>query len=71
MKPRFLAALKRNDADDVDEILRTSNLDIDTVFDVEDPKRVLASYKQGNFYRFTVQRMSSDYGLPQEGGTTL
>ncbi|KAF5901227.1 ankyrin repeat and SOCS box protein 4-like, partial [Clarias magur] len=47
MKPRFLAALQRNDADDVDEILRTTNFDIDTVFDVEDRGRILASYKQG------------------------
>ncbi|KAK2836387.1 hypothetical protein Q7C36_014256 [Tachysurus vachellii] len=47
MKPRFLSALKRNDAPEVDEILRTGNIDIDTVFDVEDRRRVLASYKQG------------------------
>lgn len=49
MKPRFLSALQHNDAAEVDEILRTTNIDIDTVFDVEDRNRVLASYKQGNF----------------------
>ncbi|XP_060798035.1 ankyrin repeat and SOCS box protein 4 [Neoarius graeffei] len=47
MKPRFLSALQHNDAAEVDEILRTTNIDIDTVFDVEDRNRVLASYKQG------------------------
>ncbi|KAF4070558.1 hypothetical protein AMELA_G00286730 [Ameiurus melas] len=49
MKSEFLSALRRNDAAKVDEILRTSNLDIDTVFEVEDRSSTLASYKQGSW----------------------
>ena len=47
LKARFLAALQRNDGRAVLEILYHSNLDIDTVLEVEDRSMVLASYKQG------------------------
>ncbi|XP_054462216.1 ankyrin repeat and SOCS box protein 4 [Anoplopoma fimbria] len=47
LKRQFLKALQANDAQDVMHILRTGKLDIDTVLEVDDPKMVLASYKQG------------------------
>uniref|UniRef100_A0A4W4HCP6 SOCS box domain-containing protein n=1 Tax=Electrophorus electricus TaxID=8005 RepID=A0A4W4HCP6_ELEEL len=47
LKAKFLEALQRNDAAEVEKLLRTTNIDIDTVFDVEDRSMVLASYKQG------------------------
>ncbi|CAK6949621.1 ankyrin repeat and SOCS box protein 4 [Scomber scombrus] len=47
LKQCFLEALKANNAQEVLKILHTSNLDIDTVLEVEDPSMVLASYKQG------------------------
>ena len=47
LKARFLAALQRNDGRAVLEILYHSDLDIDTVLEVEDRSMVLASYKQG------------------------
>ncbi|KAM6958972.1 ankyrin repeat and SOCS box protein 4 [Aplochiton taeniatus] len=47
LKARFLEALKSNNAREVVEILHTTELDIDTVFEVEDRSMVLASYKQG------------------------
>ncbi|XP_056439243.1 ankyrin repeat and SOCS box protein 4-like isoform X2 [Gadus chalcogrammus] len=47
LKARFLAALQRNDGRAVLEILYHSDLDIDTVLEVEDRNMVLASYKQG------------------------
>ncbi|XP_030644381.1 ankyrin repeat and SOCS box protein 4 [Chanos chanos] len=46
-KARLLDALKRNDAEEVWEILHRTDIDIDTVFDVEDRNMILASYKQG------------------------
>ncbi|XP_017322833.1 ankyrin repeat and SOCS box protein 4 [Ictalurus punctatus] len=49
MMHRFLSALQRNDAAEVDEILRTSNLDIDAIFEVEDESGVLASYNKGSW----------------------
>ncbi|KAI5091870.1 ankyrin repeat and SOCS box protein 4, partial [Silurus meridionalis] len=61
MKPRFLSALQRNDAAEVDEIFRTSNFDIDTVFDVEDRGRVLASYKQG--YWLPEHKLESSWAM--------
>lgn len=48
LKARFLEALKCNNAAEVAKILRTTSIDIDTVFDVEDRNMILASYKQGN-----------------------
>lgn len=47
LKARFLDALQRNDGRAVADILHTSDLDVDTVLDVEDHSMVLASYKQG------------------------
>ncbi|KAJ8403103.1 hypothetical protein AAFF_G00360190 [Aldrovandia affinis] len=47
LKARFLQALQRDDAQEVHEILYTTSIDIDTVFEVEDRSRILASYKQG------------------------
>ncbi|XP_077364160.1 ankyrin repeat and SOCS box protein 4 [Festucalex cinctus] len=47
LKQRYLVALQTNDTQEVLWILRTKNLDIDTVLEVEDPSMVLASYKQG------------------------
>ncbi|KAF4073843.1 hypothetical protein AMELA_G00247850 [Ameiurus melas] len=49
MMRRFLSALQRNDAAEVDEILRTSDLDIDTVLEVEDLRSVLPSYTKGSW----------------------
>lgn len=47
LKARFLQALQCDDVDEVQRILHTSSIDIDTVFDVEDRSMILASYKQG------------------------
>ncbi|KAK6327837.1 ankyrin repeat and SOCS box protein 4 [Coregonus clupeaformis] len=47
IKARFLEALQTNNVAEVLEILYTTNLDIDTVLEVEDKRMVLASYKQG------------------------
>ncbi|XP_078146704.1 ankyrin repeat and SOCS box protein 4 [Centroberyx gerrardi] len=47
LKERFLKALQRNDTQEVLQILHTTNLDINTVLEVEDRSMVLASYKQG------------------------
>ncbi|XP_015231960.1 PREDICTED: ankyrin repeat and SOCS box protein 4 [Cyprinodon variegatus] len=47
LKEKFLKALQENNAEEVIQILHTSKLDIDTVFEVDDPNMVLASYKQG------------------------
>lgn len=47
IKARFLEALQTNNVTEVLEILYTTNLDIDTVLEVEDKRMVLASYKQG------------------------
>ncbi|XP_065147856.1 ankyrin repeat and SOCS box protein 4 isoform X2 [Paramisgurnus dabryanus] len=47
LKARFLEALKCNNAAEVARILRTTSIDIDAVFDVEDRNMILASYKQG------------------------
>lgn len=57
LKARFLEALKCNNAAEVAKILRTTSIDIDTVFDVEDRNMTLASYKQGN-YRWDNTRAS-------------
>ncbi|XP_066529997.1 ankyrin repeat and SOCS box protein 4 [Hoplias malabaricus] len=47
LKKRFLTALQRNDAAEVESLLSSTAIDIDTVFDVEDNNMILASYKQG------------------------
>ncbi|KAG9355454.1 hypothetical protein JZ751_000292 [Albula glossodonta] len=47
LKTRFLQALQRDDAEEVENILHTTNIDINTVFEVEDKSFILASYKQG------------------------
>ncbi|XP_023667664.1 ankyrin repeat and SOCS box protein 4 isoform X3 [Paramormyrops kingsleyae] len=47
LKARFLQALQCDDVDEVQRILHSTNIDIDTVFDVEDRSMTLASYKQG------------------------
>lgn len=47
LKERFLTALQHNDAAVVELMLQTTNIDINTIFDVEDRTMVLASYKQG------------------------
>ena len=48
LKARFLKALLRNDAQEVQTILRKTSLDVDTVLEVDDPDMVLASYMKGN-----------------------
>lgn len=48
LKASFLEALQQNNTEEVKRILHTTNIDIDTVFEVEDRDMVLASYKQGN-----------------------
>ncbi|XP_062846754.1 ankyrin repeat and SOCS box protein 4 [Trichomycterus rosablanca] len=47
LKERFLTALQHNDAAEVELLLHTTNIDINTVFDVDDRSMVLASYKPG------------------------
>ncbi|XP_064204320.1 ankyrin repeat and SOCS box protein 4 [Anguilla rostrata] len=47
LKERFLQALQHDDAEEVQKILYSTNIDIDTVFEVEDRSMILASYKQG------------------------
>lgn len=48
LKQRLLEAVQANDAQQVMEILRRREIDVDAVLEVEDPSMVLASYKQGN-----------------------
>ncbi|XP_049640645.1 ankyrin repeat and SOCS box protein 4 [Suncus etruscus] len=47
LKKNFLKALKSNDFQKVEAMLSQKEIDVDTVFEVEDEKMVLASYKQG------------------------
>ncbi|RXM32253.1 Ankyrin repeat and SOCS box protein 4 [Acipenser ruthenus] len=47
LKERFLLALKCNDYEEVQSILQSKKVDVDTVFEVQDDDMVLASYKQG------------------------
>ncbi|XP_034561086.1 ankyrin repeat and SOCS box protein 4 [Notolabrus celidotus] len=47
LKLQFLKALKANDAEQVLQILKKEKLDIHTVLEVDDPRMILASYKQG------------------------
>jgi ankyrin repeat/SOCS box protein 4 len=47
VKRNFLEALKSNDFGKLEAILIQRQIDVDTVFEVEDENMVLASYKQG------------------------
>lgn len=47
LKKIFLKALKSNDFEKVEAMLSQKEIDVDTVFEVEDEKMVMASYKQG------------------------
>ena len=47
VKRDFLEALKSNDFGKLKAILIQRQIDVDTVFEVEDENMVLASYKQG------------------------
>lgn len=47
VKRNFLEALKSNDFGKLKAILIQRQIDVDTVFEVEDENMVLASYKQG------------------------
>ncbi|XP_018416261.1 PREDICTED: ankyrin repeat and SOCS box protein 4 [Nanorana parkeri] len=47
LKESFLKALQSNDYVAVESMLNEGNIDVDTVFEVEDDKLILASYKAG------------------------
>lgn len=47
VKKEFLEALKTNDFEKLKAILIERQIDVDTVFEVEDENMILASYKQG------------------------
>jgi ankyrin repeat/SOCS box protein 4 len=47
VKKDFLEALKTNDFGKLKAILIERQIDVDTVFEVEDENMILASYKQG------------------------
>lgn len=47
MKKAFLEALQSNDYRTLEELLAQKQIDVDTVFEVEDENLLLASYKQG------------------------
>uniref|UniRef100_A0A8D0HAJ7 Ankyrin repeat and SOCS box containing 4 n=1 Tax=Sphenodon punctatus TaxID=8508 RepID=A0A8D0HAJ7_SPHPU len=47
VKKAFFKALKSNDYKTVEELLIDKQVDVDTVFEVEDENLILASYKQG------------------------
>ncbi|CAM4533013.1 ankyrin repeat and SOCS box protein 4 [Caretta caretta] len=47
MKKDFLEALKSNDYKMLEDLLIQKQIDVDTVFEVEDENLILASYKQG------------------------
>lgn len=47
LKKDFLKALQSNDYRTLEEFLNQKQIDVDTVFEVEDENLVLASYKQG------------------------
>lgn len=57
IKERFLQAIQRDDSEEVQEILHTTNLDIDTVLEVEDKNMILASYKQGKGGEASISRL--------------
>lgn len=46
-KKTFLEALKSNDYKTMEDLLLEKQIDVDTVFEVEDENLILASYKQG------------------------
>lgn len=47
LKKAFLEALQSNDYKTLEELLIHKQIDVDTVFEVEDENLLLASYKQG------------------------
>lgn len=47
IKKAFLDALQSNDYKSLEEFLIQKQIDVDTVFEVEDENLLLASYKQG------------------------
>ncbi|XP_003222165.2 ankyrin repeat and SOCS box protein 4 [Anolis carolinensis] len=47
LKKAFLEALQSNDYKTLEELLTEKQIDVDTVFEVEDENLLLASYKQG------------------------
>lgn len=47
MKKAFLQALQSNDYTTLEEFLTQKQVDVDTVFEVEDENLLLASYRQG------------------------
>lgn len=51
VKRNFLEALKSNDFGKLKAILIQRQIDVDTVFEVEDENMILASYKQGKDFR--------------------
>lgn len=59
LKERFLLALKCNDYEEVQSILQSKKIDVDTVFEVQDDDMVLASYKQGTVCRTRLFSLKS------------
>lgn len=54
VKKNFLEAIKSNDFRKLETILIQRQLDVDTVFEVEDENMILASYKQGKNCRGVI-----------------
>lgn len=57
VKKNFLEAIKSNDFEKLEAILTQRQIDVDTVFEVEDENMVLASYKQGKNYRGGIVKL--------------
>lgn len=57
VKKNFLEAIKSNDFRKLETILIQKQIDVDTVFEVEDENMVLASYKQGKKCRSVIVKL--------------
>lgn len=57
VKKNFLEALKSNDFEKLEAILTQRQIDVDTVFEVEDENMILASYKQGKNCRGVIVKL--------------
>lgn len=57
VKKNFLDALKSNDFEKLKDILTQRQIDVDTVFEVDDENMVLASYKQGKNCRGVIMKL--------------
>ncbi|XP_063041868.1 ankyrin repeat and SOCS box protein 4-like [Engraulis encrasicolus] len=63
LNAHFLKALQENDVQEVENLLRTTTIDVDTVFQVEDQNTVVASYMQGYWLPGYILEKSMALGI--------